>query len=85
GMAAHLEGKGASVLDMTGMSQKNGAVMSHVRIAQRQDALHSQRIPACQADVVLGYDILTAAARDAVDKIKPGHTQIVLNTEETPP
>ncbi|WP_346727201.1 indolepyruvate ferredoxin oxidoreductase family protein [Ralstonia insidiosa] len=85
GMAAYLEGKGASVLDMTGMSQKNGAVMSHVRIAQRQDALHSQRIPACQADVVLGYDILTAAARDAVDKIKPGHTQIVLNTEETPP
>ncbi|MEG0886033.1 MAG: thiamine pyrophosphate-dependent enzyme, partial [Janthinobacterium sp.] len=26
GMAAHLEGKGASVLDMTGMSQKNGSV-----------------------------------------------------------
>ena len=33
GMAAHLEGKGVSVLDMTGMSQKNGSVMSHVRIA----------------------------------------------------
>src|SRR6185436_6200928 len=32
GMAAHLEGKGTSALDMTGMSQKNGAVTSHVRI-----------------------------------------------------
>ena len=33
GMAAHLEGKGATVLDMTGLAQKNGAVVSHVRIA----------------------------------------------------
>ena len=33
GMAAHLEGKGVTVLDMTGLAQKNGAVMSHVRIA----------------------------------------------------
>ncbi|WP_338925276.1 indolepyruvate ferredoxin oxidoreductase family protein [Mycetohabitans endofungorum] len=85
GMAAHLEGKGVSVLDMTGISQKNGAVMSHVRIAQRQDLLHSQRIPACQADVVLGYDILTAASRDAVIKVNPGLTHIVLNTEQKPP
>jgi indolepyruvate ferredoxin oxidoreductase len=30
-MAAHLEGKGCSVLDQTGLSQKNGAVASHVR------------------------------------------------------
>jgi indolepyruvate ferredoxin oxidoreductase len=35
GMAAHLEGKGATVLDMTGLAQKGGAVMSHVRIAAR--------------------------------------------------
>ena len=33
GMAAHLEGKGCTVLDMTGLAQKNGAVVSHVRIA----------------------------------------------------
>ncbi len=33
GMAAHLEGKGVTVLDMTGLAQKNGAVVSHVRIA----------------------------------------------------
>ena len=33
GMAAHLEGKGATVLDMAGLAQKNGAVLSHVRIA----------------------------------------------------
>jgi hypothetical protein len=32
GMAAHLEGKGCTVLDFTGLAQKNGAVMSHVRL-----------------------------------------------------
>ena len=31
GMAAHLEGKGCTVLDMTGLAQKGGAVTSHVR------------------------------------------------------
>ena len=27
GMAAHLEGKGCTVLDLTGLAQKDGAVM----------------------------------------------------------
>ena len=39
GMAAHLEGKGCSVLDMTGLAQKNGAVVSHVRIADTPEQL----------------------------------------------
>ena len=39
GMAAHLEGKGCSVLDMTGLAQKNGAVVSHVRIADAPEQL----------------------------------------------
>jgi indolepyruvate ferredoxin oxidoreductase len=32
-MAAHLEGKCTSVIDMTGLAQKNGAVWSHLRIS----------------------------------------------------
>ncbi len=35
GMAAHLEGKGVSVLDMTGVAQKGGAVTTFVNIAAR--------------------------------------------------
>ena len=35
GMAAHIDGKGVSVLDMTGLAQKFGAVYSHLRIADR--------------------------------------------------
>src|SRR5690606_12489904 len=46
GMAAHLEGKGCSVLDMTGLAQKGGAVFSHVRIADRPEDIHAVRIAA---------------------------------------
>ena len=34
-MAAHLEGKSASVLDFMGFAQKGGAVLSFVRLADR--------------------------------------------------
>jgi len=66
GMAAHLEGKGASVLDMTGMSQKNGSVTSHVKIAATPDRLRAQRIATGEADLVLGCDMLTTGAVLAV-------------------
>ncbi|WP_332678766.1 FkbM family methyltransferase, partial [Brevundimonas sp.] len=32
-LLAHLEGKGATVLDQTGLAQKGGAVTTHIRIA----------------------------------------------------
>ena len=43
GMAAHLEGKGCTVLDFTGLAQKNGAVMSHGRLAPKPEDLHAVR------------------------------------------
>jgi indolepyruvate ferredoxin oxidoreductase len=84
GMAAHLEGKGASVLDMTGMSQKNGSVTSHVKIAQTPERLRAQRIATGEADLVLGCDMLTAGAADAISKMRPGRTRVVVNLHEQP-
>jgi indolepyruvate ferredoxin oxidoreductase len=84
GMAAHLEGKGASVLDMTGMSQKNGSVTSHVKIAASPDHLRAQRIATGEADLVLGCDMLTAGAHDAISKMRPGRTRVVVNLHEQP-
>jgi len=84
GMAAHLEGKGVSVLDMTGMSQKNGAVTSHVRIAATPKAIHAQRIATGEADLILGCDMLTAGAADSIAKTRPGMTVAVINTHEQP-
>lgn len=85
GMAAHLEGKGASVLDMTGMSQKNGSVTSHVKIARSPAHLRAQRIATGEADVILGCDMLTAGAADAVSKMRPGRTLAVVNLHQQPP
>jgi indolepyruvate ferredoxin oxidoreductase len=85
GMAAHLEGKGASVLDMTGMSQKNGAVTSHVRIAGKPEEVYAQRIATGEADLILGCDMLTAASADAIAKTRPGRTKAVVNAHEQPP
>ncbi|MGH8808272.1 MAG: indolepyruvate ferredoxin oxidoreductase family protein, partial [Noviherbaspirillum sp.] len=84
GMAAHLEGKGVSVLDMTGMSQKNGSVTSHIRIARVPGMIRAQRIATGEADLVLGCDMLTAGAQDAISKMRPGRTRAVLNTHQQP-
>ncbi|MFZ6673082.1 indolepyruvate ferredoxin oxidoreductase family protein [Undibacterium sp. Xuan67W] len=84
GMAAHLEGKGVSVLDMTGMSQKNGSVTSHIRIADNVARLRAQRIATGEADLILGCDMLTAGAHDAISKMRAGRTRAVVNTHEQP-
>jgi indolepyruvate ferredoxin oxidoreductase len=85
GMAAHLEGKGISALDMTGMSQKNGAVTSHVRIAATPKRIRAQRIATGEADLILGCDMLTAGSHDAIAKTRPGRTVAVINLHEQPP
>jgi indolepyruvate ferredoxin oxidoreductase len=83
GMAAHLEGKGVTVLDMTGLAQKGGAVMSHVRLADRQSQLHSARIATGEAKLLLGCDIVVAVSEEALSKTATGYTRAVVNTGRT--
>ena len=83
GMAAHIEGKGVGVLDMTGLAQKGGAVTSHIRIARSPDDIHAVRIAAGGADAVLGCDLIVAAAGDGLSKMVSGRTRAVLNTHDT--
>jgi indolepyruvate ferredoxin oxidoreductase len=80
GMAAHLEGKGCSVLDMTGLAQKNGAVVSHVRIANTPEELHATRIAAGDADLILACDILTGIGYEQLAKMQKGVTRALVNT-----
>jgi indolepyruvate ferredoxin oxidoreductase len=84
GMAAHLEGKGCSVLDVTGLAQKNGPVTSHVRVADRPDDLHATRIAAGNADLVLGCDIVVTAGADPLSRMGKGRTSAVVNTHVAP-
>ncbi len=83
GMAAHLEGKGCTVLDMTGLAQKGGAVYSHVRIADRPDQIHAVRIAAGNAHLLLGCDLVVSASADALSKLEPGHSRAIVNRHET--
>ncbi|MCC5811643.1 MAG: indolepyruvate ferredoxin oxidoreductase family protein [Ectothiorhodospiraceae bacterium] len=80
GMAAHLEGKGVAVLDMTGLAQKYGAVTTHIRMASRSDQLNGARIPAGEADLLLGADLVVAAGHDSLSKLDPERSAAVINS-----
>jgi indolepyruvate ferredoxin oxidoreductase len=83
-MAAHLEGKACSVLDMTGAAQKGGTVMSHVRLAPRAEDLHCTRVGVGAANLVIGCDLIVTATRDALMRMREGATHAVVNLEKTP-
>jgi indolepyruvate ferredoxin oxidoreductase len=84
GMAAHLEGKACSIYDMTGLSQKNGAVYSHLRIAEQPGDLAAQRIGAGEADLLLGFDLLAALTGDAAPTYAMGRTRVIGNSAVVP-
>lgn len=84
GMAAHLDGYHCSIFDMTGLSQKNGAVFSHVRIAKAPNKLGAQKIGLGEADLALAFDAVAALAREAAVTLAPGRTNVVVNSRVTP-
>ena len=79
-MAAHVEGKGALVLDQSGLAQKGGPVMSHVRLAEHQADLHSTRVGTGSADLVIGCDQIVTASRDALSRMGEGRTWAAVNS-----
>jgi indolepyruvate ferredoxin oxidoreductase len=83
-MAAHLEGKGVSVLDMSGLAQKGGPVMSHVRIANQPEDLHTARIGTGEASLVIGCDLVVSASPDALAKMSVPRTRALINTTTAP-
>jgi indolepyruvate ferredoxin oxidoreductase len=84
GTAAHIDGKGVTVLDMTGLAQKGGAVFSHVRICDDADAIHAVRIATGEADAVIGGDAIVTCSPEALVKMQPGRSRAVVNCAETP-
>ncbi|MGY3387587.1 indolepyruvate ferredoxin oxidoreductase [Bradyrhizobium sp. USDA 3311] len=84
GMAAHVEGKGCSTLDFTGLAQKNGAVMSHVRIAQRPEDIATARITTGSADLILGCDIVVSVSPTALSRVERGATKAFINADLQP-
>jgi indolepyruvate ferredoxin oxidoreductase len=84
GMAAHLEGKGVGILDMSGLAQKGGPVLSHIRIAALPEDIHAIRV-ATGADLVLGGDMVVAGTKKVLAAVKQGTTRMVVNLAEFMP
>ncbi|MGD9944133.1 MAG: indolepyruvate ferredoxin oxidoreductase family protein [Burkholderiaceae bacterium] len=84
GMAAHIEGAAVSVLDVTGLAQKYGAVMSHVRLAPTNQQLHATRIATAEADTVVGCDLVVTAGDEALARVAAGRTRVVVASDLVP-
>ena len=83
-MAAHIEGKGCATMNQTGLAQKFGAVTSHVRVANSQEAIKAVRIPAGEADLLIGCDLVVASTYECLGKAAQGRTHAIVNETETP-
>ena len=84
GMAAHIEGLGCTVLDQTGLAQKGGAVLSHVRIAPQPQDLGAVRIDTGGARLLLAADMVVAAGAQAIAMVDPESARVVVNSHEIP-
>lgn len=83
GMAAHLEGKAFAGLDMIGLAQKGGAVVSFAKIAPADVDIGAPRVAPGGADLLLGCDMVVAAGRHALETARRGRTRAIVNAEET--
>ncbi|WP_276486882.1 indolepyruvate ferredoxin oxidoreductase family protein [Ectopseudomonas mendocina] len=82
GMAAHIEGKGCTVLDQAGLAQKFGPVITHIRIAARQSDIYAVRIAAGETDLLLGCDLVVSSSEEALAKLNDKIAHAVVNSHE---
>ena len=83
GMAAHIEGKGCTVLDQAGLAQKFGPVITHIRIAARQSDIYAVRIAAGETDLLLGCDLVVSSSEEALAKLNDKIAHAVINSHES--
>lgn len=84
GMAAHIEDKAAIILDMAGLAQKGGAVLSHVRLAPATNLISSPQIVTGEADLLLAADTVVASAQSSIALCSHENTHAIINTHLSP-
>jgi indolepyruvate ferredoxin oxidoreductase len=84
GMAAHIEGKASMILDMSGLAQKGGAVLSHVRLSEHTADVTCSRIVTGTADLVLAADEVVAASKDTITLCESSRTVGIINSHVIP-
>jgi indolepyruvate ferredoxin oxidoreductase len=83
GTAALLDGKHVAGLDQTGLSQKGGPVVSHLRIGETAADV-AGKVGVAEADAYLGFDLLVATAPPNLLRARPDLTIAVVSTTRVP-
>ncbi|MEL7031044.1 MAG: indolepyruvate ferredoxin oxidoreductase family protein [Pseudomonadota bacterium] len=83
-MGAHVDGHAASSLDMTGLAQKGGPVLSHLRFAREPDMISTGRVPPASTDCMIACDLVVAAGGDALNLMDAERTAAYANSDVTP-
>ncbi len=81
-MAAHLDGKGAGMMEMAGLAQKGGAVHIHCRLANKPEDISAIRVAVGEADAVVGGDLVVTAGAKTLGLMQTGRTGAVVNSHE---
>ena len=82
-MAAHLDGKGAAMIEMAGLAQKGGEVCIHCRIADRQQDISAIRVAVGEANCIVGGDLVVSAGSEILALAAGGRTGASINDHET--
>ena len=80
--AAHLDGKGAGMMEMAGLAQKGGAVHIHCRIGKTPEDITAIRVAVGEADTLIGGDLVVSAGAKTTELMATGRTGGVVNTHE---
>ncbi|MBZ0127932.1 MAG: indolepyruvate ferredoxin oxidoreductase family protein [Rhodobacteraceae bacterium] len=81
-MAAHLDGKGAGMMEMAGLAQKGGAVLIHCRLANEPGDIDAIRVAVGEADAVIGGDLVVSAGSSTLGLMQKGRARAVVNSHE---
>ena len=81
-MAAHLDGKGAGMMEMAGLAQKGGAVSIHCRLANAPEDISAIRVATGECDTLIGGDLVVSGGAKTLGLMKLGRTGGVVNSHE---
>ncbi len=81
-MAAHLDGKGAGMMEMAGLAQKGGAVLVHCRIANKPQDISAIRVATGECDALVGGDLVVSAGSKMLGLMRLGRTKGAVNSHE---
>jgi indolepyruvate ferredoxin oxidoreductase len=84
GMAAHLDGKASSVMDITGMAQKGGSVVTHLRFGATKEDLLATRLWENSADLMIGCDLVVSTGQPILDLVRAASAEIIVNDDLVP-